>query len=273
MSFSPILPMGGYAGWQFLSRTMERQQEAFANTAEMKRTVAYFRENVGTARSAEDVVQDRRLLQVALGAFGLDEDINARAFIGKVLEEGTIRSDALSSKLADKRYAALSRAFGFGDLGGRTILPSFPDEILSRFVARQFERAVGEQDGALRQALNFRDGLADVLEQNGTARGRWFAIMGNPPLRGVFEAAFGLPSSFGRLDVDQQLATFMDRAERSFGTSDPAGFAEPERQEDLIRLFLIRNEAANGRAGSSAGQVALSLLQSMPRLQPPGPGR
>lgn len=261
MTFRPIVPLSGHAGWSFLTRTLDRQQTAFAESAPVKRATDYFRENIGRATTAEALVNDRRLLEVALGAFGLGEDINARAFIRKVLEDGTIKDSALSSRLADKRYAQLAFEFGYGNLGARVNLTGFADRIIARYEAREFEAAVGEQDGAMRQALNLETALGDVLANSSSANARWFALMGNPSLRNMFETALGLPSSFGALDIDLQLSTFRDRAESVFGTDDLADFAAPEKREELIRLFLVRSEIASGQVGYSPGQLALTLLQ------------
>lgn len=260
MSFQPVIPLSGYAGWTFLSRTLDRQQAAFVASPQVQKATDYFRENVGKAMTAEALVNDRRLLQVALGAFGLDQDIDAKAFVRKVLEDGTIADGALSSRLADKRYAQLAFTFGYGNIGPRVNLTGFADDIVARYEARQFEVAVGEQDGTLRQALNLAPALGDLLSSASSQNARWFALMGNTSLRDMFETALGLPASFGALDVDQQLVTFKERAESVFGTADLADFTQPDLREKLIRLFLVRSDIASGTAGYSAGQMALTLL-------------
>ena len=77
MSFQPVIPLAGYAGWTFLKRTMEKQQAALQATPANQRDEAYFRANVGKVNSAKELVADRRLLKVALTAFGLEADIDA----------------------------------------------------------------------------------------------------------------------------------------------------------------------------------------------------
>lgn len=261
MTFQPVIPLSGYAGWTFLSRTLERQQAAFVTSPQVQKTTDYFRENVAGAMTAEALVNDRRLLEVALGAFGLEDDINAKAFVRKVLEDGTISDTALSSRLADKRYAQLAFTFGYGNVGPRVNLTGFADEIVARYEKRRFEVAVGEQDGTMRQALNLQPALEDLLSSTSSTNARWFALMGNSSLRDMFETALGLPDGFGALDVDQQLVTFKERADSVFGTDDLGDFAAPDLREKLIRLFLVRSEIASGNAGYSAGQMALTLLR------------
>lgn len=258
MSFQPVIPATGYSGWRFLARTLPAQQEAFKESAPVARATDYFRANIAKVRTVDDLMADRRLLDVALGAFGLDQDINSKAFIRKVLAEGTLKEEAFANRLADKRYTQLSRAFGFGDLGARTGLTSFPDQIIARFEARRFEVAVGEQNSDMRLALGLSQGLADAMSA-GSSDARWFAVMGSPPVRSVFEKALGFPASFGSINIDQQLTAFKDRAQATFGTDKVADFADPAQQEKLLRLFLIRSEAGNS-GGLSSGNIALALL-------------
>lgn len=262
MTFQPIIPFGGYAGWKLLTRTQETQQEAFNNSIGVKRATDAFRERLGEVSSAEDLVNDRQLLEVALGAFGLDDDINNKFFIQKVLEESTLEADTLPNRLSDKRYLSLSQMFGFGDLGGagNTVRSTFADEIIERFEARQFERAVGNQNDNMRLALNFSGELQDVIDQTESEDAQWFSIMGSPPLRTVVEAALGLPSGLARIDLDQQLTAFKDRAERTFGSSSPADFLSEENNEKLVRLFLVRNDSQSS-ASLSGASIAITLLQ------------
>ena len=88
---------------------------------------------------------DRQLLKVALGAFGLDSEIDKKAFIRKILEEGTTAPTALANRLTDKSYHKLSAAFGFGDPGGaNTGDDGFAAKIVEAYKTRAFEAAVGE---------------------------------------------------------------------------------------------------------------------------------
>ncbi len=261
MSFQPVLPFTGYAGWLFLNRTLDQQKEAFAQSNEVSRTSDYFREHIGSVKTAEDLVADHRLLETSLKAFGLEEDIYAKAFVRKVLEEGTLRPDALANKLTDKRYAAFSKAFGFGFETPNTVLSDFADTILSRFKNRSFETTVGDVDDTMRMALNLEGALNDITEATGTDKGQWYGVMGNPAVRTVFETAMGFPASFGSLDLDQQLEQFRDRAERNFGTSKLSDFQKPEVRESLIRHYMLRTEIA-GLSAQSSGSIALTLLQA-----------
>lgn len=263
MSFSPVLPLTGLGGWYYLGKTEARQSEAFRTSPETRRETEYFRENIATKTSAEALVSDRRILRVALGAFGLDEDFDKGFFIRRVLEDGTTNRDALANRLVDPRYAAFSEAFGFGSpYGARTHRAGFADEIIAAFETRQFEIAVGKRDDNLRLAMNFKRELADINHSTGTTDTRWYKLMGAPPLRTVLEGAFGLPDSFAALDLDRQLTTLKQKARAFLGSDDPVQFSDATSVEKIIERFLLRTSVDNVSPGSAPANVALTLLTS-----------
>ena len=259
--FQPVLISSGLAGWQFLQSTYDRQSAAFNASAEIKRDTDYFAANIASVQTAEELVSDRRLMTVALGAFGLQDDIDNRFFIQKMLEEGTTADDAIANRFADSRYRQLSEAFGLGpgEIRG-SLLPGFAEDIIERFQTASFEIAAGQQDETMRLALYAERIVPEVTGSAESENQKWFSIMGQPPLRQVFETALGLPSAFGQVDIDQQLEVFKERADRVFGVSDPSEFADPEKLDQLITNYLARAQLNASGAGASGASIALSLL-------------
>lgn len=268
MSFTPAIPLSGYAGWAFLKRTVTTQQASFNAAPQNKRDEDYFREKIGSIKTAEALVNDRRLLKVALGAFGLDNDINNKFFIQKVLQDGTLKTNALSSKLADKQYEKLSAAFGFGDFSvPNTALSDFPDKIINSYRTRQFEAAVGDQNNDLRLAMNIERELPAIAgKASSSENAKWYTIMGNTALRSVFQTALGLPSNTATLDIDQQLGIFKSRAKSQFGNESVSQFTNPATLDTLIKKFLIRSEvnsfAQSGNSTTSLMSQAISNARS-----------
>jgi hypothetical protein len=262
MTFSPLLPFSGYSGYAFLKRTMPEQKEAFQANASLVRDEDYFRAKIGSVKTADDLVSDRRLLTIALGAYGLDDDIDNKYFIKKVLEEGSLDSSSLANKLSDKQYLALSTGFGFGDYSvPRTQLSDFADKTLAAYSTRQFEAAVGEQDDNMRLALNAERELGVLTARSISDDTKWFTIMGSEPLRSVFEGALGLPSSFSSLDIDTQLEVFQEKTKKAFGSSEVSQFGDPDKLDALVKKFLIRSEMLASFSATSSASIALTLLQ------------
>lgn len=256
--FQPVVPFGGFLGWSFLQRTLDDQKEAHSESAPVRRATDAFREDIGAILNAEQLMENRDLLRVALGAFGLENDINNKALIRQVLEGGTLDPASLANRLSDPRYAQIAEAFGFGDFDvPNTQLSTFASDIIARFESRSFDRAVGDSNEDMRLSLNVAPALQDVLDAQKSKNGQWFAMMGNAPLRRVFETGLGLPTGFGSIDIDRQLDEFKQRASQIFGTDDLSEIASEENQEKLIRLFLVRSESQ-----APVTSPALALLQA-----------
>jgi hypothetical protein len=267
MSYTPVIPLGGYVGWQFLNRTLPVQQASFAQSAQIERDTQYFKETIGSITSAEQLVDDYRLLSVALAAFGLEDDIQSRHLIKTVIEEGPKDSSALANRLSDSRYIELAEAFQFNDpeASPAALGSAFADDMAARFTELEFERAVGEQDEGLRLALNATRELSIVSESASSENGFWYSVMGNTPLKTVFETAFGLPESFGLLDVDTQQQTLKNKSVAFFGTSDPAYFQIEENIDNLVKTYLLRDQINQNQASQSSASIALTLLKAARR--------
>ncbi|MCE8006477.1 MAG: DUF1217 domain-containing protein [Aestuariivita sp.] len=261
MTFQPVVPLAGIAGWQFLQRTYDNQFEAFNQSVVLQRDTDYFRENIQNVLTAETLIADRRLLSVALGAFGLSEDINNKAFLQRILEDGTGSRDALANRLSDERYREFSDGFGFGpNQLIQTILPDFAELIIHRYKTQQFEQAVGNQDETMRIALYAQRELVEIAESTRSQDAQWFSVMGLPPLRTMMEKALGLPASFGQLDIDKQLVVFQEKAREKLGTDRLSELVEPETLERLTNTYLARSQIDSFNISTSGAAIALSLL-------------
>ena len=261
MTFTPVLPLSGYAGWALLKRTLTVQTATFNKSPEIVRDTDYFRATIATVKTADQLVNNRRLLSVALGAFGLDSDIDNKAFLQKILTDGTTSTTALANRLADKRYAQFAAAFGFDQTTPGTQTTGFADKIVTAYKNREFESAVGAQDGDLRLALNAQRELADLAGKPSSETVKWLTIFGNSPLRTVLQKALGVPASVGALGLDQQLNIYQTKAAAVFGDSSVSQFATATKMDSLVRRFLTRSQADQLISQTSGSSIALILMQ------------
>ncbi len=262
MTYQPVTPLGGIAGWAFLNRTKARQSSSFANSPEIKRDIAYFRNNIGKITSAKDLVANRRLLKVALGAYGLDGDLNKRFFIRKVLEGGTANPKAMANRLVDKRYVQLTNAFGFGStFGRRNSQAGFGNKLTSAYITREFEIAVGKNNDTFRLAMSFQREIAEIANNSGTGNTGWYRIIGSPPTKKVFEEAFRLPSAFSSLNIDRQVSTLKDKVQSAYGAKTTAVFKDPKNVQNILRQFLVARSISGQSSALSGQSAALSILK------------
>lgn len=263
MSFQPAIVGSGIVGWRMLQRTYDTQFEVFNKGPALEREVSRFLEQVSEIETVDDFVRNREVLRVALGAFGLEGDINNTYFVKKVLEDGTLDPRSLANRLGDRRYKEFSEFFGFGPGELKTTGLNYKmQEVAQRYREMSFESAIGQQDNSLRVALYAQRELQELAELDESERTKWFTIMGDPPLREMIETALNLPSSFAQLDIDSQLPQFQKRMRRLTGSPDVAQFTEGSRElQRLTDVYLARSQVLSGTSGFSSGAVALTLLQ------------
>jgi hypothetical protein len=245
---------------------------------EISEDANYFQQNIASVRTVDDLLADRRLLEFAMKAFGLGsdyeeiaafmpvnpEDVNeAEARIKAILEEGSISVVAAANEQGDPRYVEFSRAFGFGiaeDLQTNDF--GFSDEIMDKYLAEnlripdelEIESPIQIRNGTLvYEASNEREMSNDA---------KWLTLMGEPPLRSLFEKAFNLPSEFGQADIDQQLEVYKERSRREFGTDNLSELNTAEIIDSLIIKFLARSQIGAFNPAANSASIALTLLQS-----------
>lgn len=266
MSYQPVVIGAGLAGWRFIERTYDAQFEAFGKSAVLERDSEYFKQNIGSIKSAGDLVSNRRLLGIALGAFGLKDDLNNRYFIQKILEDGTTDDSALANRLTDERYRKFSQAFGFGP-GEilKTGIEAGMNSVLDNHKAQEFEIAVGETNESMRIALFTQHSLVELANSEASDDALWFKVMGTLPLRSLFETALGLPKAFGQIDIDRQLGIFKERLEQLTGDASIRQFRDPDALEKVTNMYLARSQISETGGVNSSGANALLLLQAAMR--------
>lgn len=263
MPLLPAIPFGGLQGLRYLDRTGDRLFETFSASSDIQREAEYFMETAADVTTVEALVGDRRLLSVVLGAFGLDEDIDKGAFIRKIIDEGTIDSTAIANRLVEPAYREMAAFLGFGDFGGTLVFENTRQNLVDRFLQRQFEVSVGDVDFDLRLVMNFRRKASEIVTAAPSDQTAWLQLLGSAPLREVVETTLNLPSQFGALDLDLQLEEVQSRASNIFGSSSPTEIFNDGGVESFVERFVLNQQLRNGITSTTVpGSVALGLLQS-----------
>ena len=252
--------LSGIAGWRALQNSESRQIAAISANSQVRSLIDYFRDNISSVASSDDIVGDYRLLKVALGAYGLEADLPNKAFIRKVLESDIADDKSFVNRLSDKRYLRMARAFNLGGESWTAISNATVDQVADSYIKRQYETRVGEGDESLRLALNARRELESFVGRNSSDRTLWYEVLGNPPLRKVFEGAFGFGPAYGKLPVDRQLNEYMKAADRFLGNTSFKTLSTDAGIDKVITNFLARSQMMTGATGQNRYSAALALL-------------
>ena len=137
-------------------------------------------------------MDNRTLLKVTLGAFGLIDDLDNRAFIRRVLESDLTDSTSLANRLSDKRYQALAVSFNFNNEGGPRLPNEPPETDISRRMAE-----LQSVDDLFNDRELFRAALAQFGQED-NAQNTFY-------LRQALESDLNDPTSFVNQLKDPQL--------------------------------------------------------------------
>lgn len=208
----------------------------------------------------QDVMDADDLRDATLDLFGFSQTVAARGLMERVLNSDPESSTSLVNSLSDVRQRDLFDLFTFKEPDTKRTYPEgFVEQVTQNYLDRQFEIQVGESDPTMRIALSLERELNQVINAGTNNDASWFSVMASPPLRQVFEGAFGLPSSFGSIDIDQQLSVLKERSESFFGTSEVADYADPERLDELRQRYLLASTTQALGTPSSANIASIIL--------------
>lgn len=210
-----------------------------------QRAVDAFRTALPKIASVDDLLGNRQALTVALGAFGLEDEVDAKALVKKILTEDPSASTSLVNRLAETRWKQFAAAFGsLATDGGAAInAAGFADKIVSAFATGQFEESEGEQNESVREALYFQ------REASGATT--LYQVLSDKTLGDVVRTTQGLPEEAGALDPDQQVEML---GRTGFDVSKLQDSAYVQK---YVQRFLVLEDLKNPDLDPSGGVLAL----------------
>ena len=167
MTFLPIIPASGIAGYNYLTQTRSTQEQVLRQNAQVSRDIEAVRDRLENMQTVDDLLDDQTVLRVVLSSFGLEGDLQNRGFLRQVFESDPNDAGSFANRLADQRYADIARTFNFTGSGG----PNLPGAEAADTLAPSLQRLGSvddlfepENEALLSRALEVFD-LQDVAEQ------------------------------------------------------------------------------------------------------------
>src|SRR5690348_11138273 len=109
--------MPAIAAYQLAIKQGDSALKKVADQKDVKAEVDYFRNNIQSVKSVDDLFKDRRMMKFILDATDLGKETDKMGLLKKVLTEKAADSDALMNKLVDKRFKAAASLLQFGEKG------------------------------------------------------------------------------------------------------------------------------------------------------------
>jgi hypothetical protein len=261
MVYQPVIPLTGYGGWKFLESTFDKQLEGFTDSTSVKNDRQYFQDKMSSPIAMEDFLSDKRLLRVSLTAFDLGGEEWKVGFIRHVMEEKADPESNFLTRLNNQAYTNFANTFAFTD--GKISLSADAIATLSDdFELASFRSAVGDVDNNMKLSLNYKAKIGELVREESSDSANLYRILGDVPVRTVLETALNLPSSWQKLDVDQQADILKERMLSVFSISNVTDLTNEDVMDKVIQRFHTMDSIANGQSSLSSGSVALTLLNN-----------
>jgi hypothetical protein len=221
-----------YATYQSMTRDMARTTTGVENEPQVKRETEYYLANIGKVKTVDDFVNNTRLFNYAMKAFGLEDMAYAKAFITKVLTEGISDSGSFANKLTDPRYKAFAEAFNFeADKDGATTYVAAQKGVTDRYTLTAIQNGVSPQNPVLQQQTD--DYLKQVVDVKSIDD-----FLDNDTVYTYAMKAFGLDAKLGDKDFMRKIL--------EGGVSDPNSFANQQTNKNYAAFAAAFDFAAHG---------------------------
>lgn len=234
--------MDALTTYKIVAANKDRSIERLSAAPQVAREVEYFKENIGSVKSAKELVADTRLLKFALQAYGLEEMSYASALIRKLLEGGVESEDALANQLTDPRYKEFVEDFNFSAFGpATTSFDKAQTGVVDKFFQQSLEVEAGAQNTGARLAIYFERKTESIENP--------FSILGDPALLKFVQTAYSLPAQMSFLDIDRQAELINERL-------DIEDLQKPEFVKTLTTRFLALWDIENPNSVSVPPLIA-----------------
>lgn len=230
--------------YRVISRDIDKSIARVQSRPVVQRETEYYLANISNIKTVEEFVEDRRLFNYAMKAFGLADMAYAKAFMVKALKEGVDADDALANRLVDPRYKEFVETFNFARHGDKaTIFEKTRQGTVDRYLRQTIEEDAGSQNEGVRLALYFERKAATITSA--------FEILADPALSQVARTALGLPQSISQANIDKQAEILEERI-------DIESFKDPEALSKFLTRFTAMWEIENPSSPAQTSIVALA---------------
>ena len=112
----------GVAGWDLIQNKTPADFPALTKDPIVQREITYFEQNAPKATTAQALLNDPRLQDFALTAFGLTSENGLTALMTKVLNSDTTKSNSFAAQMLNQAYVQIAASFNYGG----TVTPAKP---------------------------------------------------------------------------------------------------------------------------------------------------
>jgi hypothetical protein len=220
-----------------IANNLSQWQSFTAKTPAVQVATQYFEKNIGKVQSAQQLINNPRLFNYAMTAFGLSNMTYAKGMMQSVLKQGVSNPHALANTLNNSNILAFAKAFDFADNGSNTTSSSTTiTNVVNSYIENSLENSQGQQDPGVQLALYFQNHAPNIKSV--------YNILADKSLLTVVQTALGISPLTAAEPIDTQAQVLKSQLKIS-------DFSDPTKLKMFIERFAA-NYDANNASGSGA---------------------
>ncbi|MDZ7874697.1 MAG: DUF1217 domain-containing protein [Rhizobium sp.] len=247
-------------------RFLDDNERTAAREAATKKAEVY-QERIQSIDTVKELLADRDVIDVVIGAYGLDPEDVTDDFLKQVFASDLSDPKSFVNQQPDSRWAELVASFNFdanGNLTRETIgtvqQRGETLETVNKYLRQTLEETEGASNEAVRLALYFERTAPNITDAYG--------LIADDALMAVFRTTFGFSDEFSNMDVDQQARIINDNL-------DLADLQDPTKLERFLQRYTAMYDTENASFSNSAvsilsggsGSISADLLFSLAQLK------
>ena len=247
-------------------RFLEGSEKTSVKEAATKKAENY-QEKIQSIDTVSKLLADREVLDVVIGAYGLDPDEVTDDFLKQIFSSDLSDRKSFVNQQADSRWAELVASFNFDAKGNltRETMGTIQQrgetmETVNKYLRQTLEETEGESNEAVRLALYFQRTAPTITDAYG--------LIADDALMAVFRTTFGYSDEFSNMDVDQQARIIEDNL-------NLADLQDPKKLERFLQRYAAMYDTENATYNSPAlsilsgggGSISADLLISLAQLK------
>lgn len=214
------------------------EYQTFLKRKDLQRDVDYYKENIGSVKTLDDLFNNQRLLNFVLKAYGLESDAQYPGKIRKIIESDLTDVNSLANRFQDPRYKQLTQDLNVAILGTTKLtLGSTTEDIVNKYQQLSYEQHLDEQAPGVRAAIEFERRIKDVDQT--------VQLLGDSVLREVVTVANNIPKELAYQDTDAQVAALEKRVDLKELKSD-----QGEIDKLVLRYLTFKDSSSTGSSQS-----------------------
>ena len=233
--------------YRSIASNLSRWQTLTAKTPAVATASAYYSANIGKVTSIDAFIGNRRLFGFAMSAFGLDDMVNAKALMRKVLEGGVTDTKALANTLDNPKILAFAKAFDFAAQGASVMSSAAATTgVVASYIEQSLETTQGTANKGVQLALYFARKAPAITNV--------YEILADKNLLNVVQTVLGISPLTSAQNVDTQAATL----KKALTLAD---FSDTKKLGAFVARFAARydvDNATSAASASAAGGIGLS---------------